>query len=205
MAYSPNYSFKGNHNRTDYGPLNSGVRPNMRKELLNAWRDAVTESMAFSLPQFVLHNARRPGAERGMLCYSWAPTPSKKFTCFLVFRPIASEGFDTWAGWSIDGKLPYGLESVSSDPEDFAASHFVLSTLELAGRSGLVGWSFWEPSDAAIDDPGRFAQEYAEHFSKALSDSDAANLVRPAVAFAMAEIEGYCLPYFNKRAAAERL
>jgi hypothetical protein len=50
VADSPNYSFKGNQNRTDFGPLNSGVRPKVSAPL----RDTFPSWFKFLFGAFLL-------------------------------------------------------------------------------------------------------------------------------------------------------
>ena len=71
-ALGPNYSFKGNHNRTDYGPLNSGVRPCCA---LRFW--------CLFCASFAKHRNRLLSFRRGPLQIANAPIPRWQRT----FRP----------------------------------------------------------------------------------------------------------------------
>ncbi len=94
-----NYSFKGNQNRSDFAPLNSGVRPKMRN------------TVAFIISSFVFLLAS--GCARSTCTNSivlTASSPSGQLNAFVFNRACgATTGFSTQVSvLSANSELPNG-------------------------------------------------------------------------------------------------
>ena len=180
-------------------PLNSIVRPlRVRPTVLQAWNDAISQAVAEKLPQFALYPKRERGEDRGMLRFVWRPTPD--LSCFVVFRPISSEAFDAYVGWSTDGRCPFALPQ---DPDSVSTFHGVRAmrpSMDFVPRHGEAHWSFWDSSDELLDDPAEFARQYAAHFARDLSYQEARALVSPAIDAGIEEVVRFGVPYLSNRA-----
>lgn len=170
----------------------------MRPEVLRAWQDEVVRCMAERLPHFTRSTRRVHPDPPGLLKFEWQAR--HKLWCFIAFRPLDSEAFDAYAGWSNDySKSAVTNVAASGSIDDFSSEfHFDLS-MSYVPRRGLSYWSFWNPSNDAVDDARLFADEYLVQFAKALSASEAKALVVPAVNDAMDEIVTYCVPYLERK------
>jgi hypothetical protein len=170
----------------------------MRPVVLEAWKLAVTETAAQQLPGFHLYTRKEMGEPRNLIRYVWSPRPD--LHCFIVFRPIESEAFDAWIGWSTDGRCPFAR---TQDPESFKdlnASTAICPTAWIIPRHGKAHWSFWNSPDALLDDPTAFGMAYGAHYGKTLTPAEAQVEVGPAVAEGFREIVEHGIPYLQRRA-----
>lgn len=173
----------------------------MRPEVLRAWQDEVVRCIVERLPHFTRSTRRVRSDPPGLLKFEWQAR--HKLWCFVAFRPLDSEAFDAYAGWSTDySKSAVTNVAASGDSiDDFSSEfHFDLS-MSYVPRRDLSYWSFWDPSSEAADDARLFANEYMVQFTKVLSANEAKALVAPVVNDAMDEIVTYCIPYLEKRAS----
>lgn len=174
----------------------------MRQEVCIAWREQIESAVAEEFPQFQRVTSRTRGEPRHLLKYRWHP--HQKLWCFIAFRPLDSEAFDAFVGWSSSDRFPISDGATGAqDPEDFEAPHMLFWSSELVPRSGTAHWSFWNPPQSLIDDPAAFATAYAREFTKTLSPVEAADLVRPAVKAGIAEVREFGIPYLERRAKYE--
>lgn len=170
----------------------------MRAIVRQAWSDALDEAMKVSASDFALVSKKWSGEPKGVKKYVWEPTKGLK--CFVAFRPLDSEGFDEFIGWTTQDKYPSGstLSSPSKELFDFSRPSSVAWSLALVPRSGASYWNFWAPSEAAVRNPGLFGEEHASHFGKALSYPDARQLVDPKVRMAVDEFVSSGVPYLKR-------
>lgn len=171
----------------------------MRKEVLSALKSIIAREMSASLGMFVLDESRVRPDPPGLIKYVW--NPREGLWCFVAFRPIESEALDVYVGWSIKRNVPVALVSDVVGCHEFSAEGYFNVSASYAKRGGAVHWSFWNPSDEVLDDPAKFASEYAGHYAKALSENEALALVSPSVKKAIDEVLGYGLPYLKLRIA----
>lgn len=171
----------------------------MRSEVLRAWRDEVVRCMSGRLPHFTLSTRRARPDPPGLLKFEWQA--GHKLWCFIAFRPLDSEAFEAYAGWSTDySKSAVTNVAVSSGSiDDFSSKFHFDFSMSYVPRSGLSYWNFWNPSGDAVDDARLFANEYLVQFARVLSADEAQALVAPAVKEAMDEIVTYCIPHLEKR------
>jgi hypothetical protein len=172
----------------------------MRSVVLKAWKEAIAHRVASDLPKFSPYSRRERGEDRGLLKFASELQPG--LWGFLVFRPIDSDAFDAYVGWSTDGRCPYARVQVTSEPNDFTQPRAMFASITLAGRSGAAHWSFWSPDDSLTDDPAAFARAYLEYASREFSEDEARELIAPAVEAGIREIVLYGLPYLASRAAS---
>ncbi len=172
----------------------------MREVVYKAWVDLIKFAMQSELPKFQVYQKKEIGEEPGLVKYCW--NVSSDLWCFIVFRPLDSEAFDVFIGWSSDSKCPYSrakvFDAIETKMWDIQAPYFMTSSMNLAERTGLSHWDFFEFPEDIYDDPDAFSSLYAEHFLKDLSEEEARLLVRNAVDKGIAEIKEYGLPYLNK-------
>lgn len=176
----------------------------MRPEVHAAWRSQIEREVSKTFPQFVGLAKRVRGEPRGLLKYQWHPHP--KLWCYIAFRPLDSEAFDALVGWSIRDRFPIADGRGATSPQDlenFDAESVIDWSLSFVPRSGAAHWNFWDPPSHVVDDPGAFADAYAKHFARSLSEEEANDLVRPAVNLGIAEVRDFGLPYLRRRAAYE--
>jgi hypothetical protein len=107
----------------------------MRPIVLEAWRDIITAEAARRLPEFEAYGKRERGGPRGALRYQWRATPT--LSCYVLFRPIDSEAFDIYAGWSTLHRCPFTFGQ-SSEPDDFNVKEAMFASIQLARRSGAA-------------------------------------------------------------------
>jgi hypothetical protein len=171
----------------------------MRSVVLEAWKLAIAEAMARLLPEFSLYPRREAGEPRNLLRFLWSPRPA--LHCFVVFRPIESEAFDAWIGWSIDGRCPFVRPQGPDAFRNFESPAAMCSTIDLVPRSGTAHWSFWDAPQSLLADPTAFGAAYAAHFGRPLSLADAQVEVLGAVEAGLSEVVRYGVPYLQQRAA----
>lgn len=170
----------------------------MRKEVLNAWQQSVYAGVARSFPNFGPLRGRVRPEPPGLVKFHWRPRDG--LNCFIAFRPIESEAFDVYAGWSTKDKSAVTvISSTPANSSSFSALEYFNVSSAYSGRQGLVHWNFWSPSDVVASDPALFANEYARHFLRVLSPEEARELVEPSVSSALEEIGTYCIPYLESR------
>ena len=133
-----------------------------------------------------------------MLRYAWQARPG--LTCFVVFRPIESEAFDAYVGWSLDGRCPYALPQLPEAVSTYVGERAMQPSMHFVPRHGTAHWNFWEPAEEVADNPAEYARSFAAHFMTELSYEDARALVSPAVEQGVDEIVRFGLPYLVKRA-----
>ena len=171
----------------------------MRAIVLEAWTKAVSRRVSEILPQFAPYVRRERGEDRGMLRF--ASELGHGLTGFVVFRPIESEAFDAYVGWSTDGRCPYARAPSSATPDDLTQARAMFPSIVLAGRSGTAHWNFWNAPKSMVDDAAEFARAYAEYATRELSEIEAEKLVAPAVEAGFREVLTHGIPYLARRAA----
>jgi hypothetical protein len=176
----------------------------MRPEVHAAWRRQIEREVSKNFPEFVASTKRVRGEPRGILKYQWHPHP--KLWCFIAFRGLDSEAFDALVGWSTRDRFPIADGqgfNTAQDLEDFDAASVIDWSLSFVPRNGAAHWNFWDPPNDVIDNPRAFADAYAQHFARSLSQEEANELIRPAVGRGIAEVRDFGLPYLRRRAAYE--
>ena len=181
------------------GGLTRRWATDMRSVVLEAWEEAVLRRVVDFLPQFAPYARRERGEDRGMLRFASELGPG--LTGFVVFRPIQSEAFDAYVGWSTDGRCPYARAPSGANPGDLTQPRAMFPSIVLAGRSGAAHWNFWSPPDSLADDPPEFARAYAEYTARESTELEARELVCSAVEAGVREIVAYGLPYLARRVA----
>ena len=110
----PNYSIKGNHNRTDYGPLISGVRSTRKPmHMTTMSRPALPSDVPFLL-------RLRKQTMDAYLAASGANTTDEEHTKRLMYR------FECGEILLQDG-LPIGLLKVARDPNEWKVIQIQIS------------------------------------------------------------------------------
>lgn len=173
----------------------------MRKTVFEAWRTITEDLVASEFKNFSKVTVRSRGEPRQLLKYVWRP--QENLWCYIAFRPLDSEAFDALIGWSCIQKFPIsdaGAGSGKQDIWDFTRPSVIVWSSQLVPRSGLAHWNFWEIPESLLESPEEFGRVHAEHFLKQLSDEDARQLVRPAIAAGVAEVKKYGIPYLEQRA-----
>ncbi len=177
----------------------------MRPEVLEAWKSNIQKNVAMHFPNFLPLIKRVRGEPRGILKFQWHPHP--KLWCYIAFRPLDSEAFDAFVGWSTRDRFPIADQAPNEraqDPENFDAPSFIDWSLNLVPRSGTAHWNFWNPPDNAVEDAAAFADAYAKHFLRSLTEDESIDLVRHAVELGIKEVYEHGLPYLRRRAAYEK-
>ena len=172
----------------------------MRPVVLTAWKEVIAHRVSEELPRFSPYSRRERGEDRGML--KFASELKQGLWGFVLFRPIDSEAFDAYVGWSTDGRCPYARLGVNVETHDFSQPRAIFASITLAGRSGAAHWSFWNPADSLADDPTAFTKAYVEYASRKYGEAEARELVAPAVEAGIREVVLYGLPYLARRAAS---
>jgi hypothetical protein len=171
----------------------------MRKIVLSAWQEVVRAEMARRLPAFIPWMKISPGEWPRLLKYQSIQPGGMHW--WIAFRPL-DEQFDVYVGWSRNRQLSFsGLVQVAEEApiETIAEDGVVLPTAMFAGRNGPTYWSFWDPPDEVVGDPARFAAEFANYYTKVLTDDEARDLVVGPVTAAIDEIVDYCIPYLESK------
>lgn len=172
----------------------------MRKTVQKAWQTSVDKAMRLQFPDFVPYAKRERGEPRGMLKYVWKA--SESLWCFIAFRPVESEAFDLWVGWSAYKRFPFANApkiQVLDGSVDYDLPEAMVSSMDLVPRQGMAHWSFWNPDDEIVDDPEAFARAFAEQHALELTDEQAMTLVAPAVTAAFGELAEYGLPFLREK------
>ena len=172
----------------------------MRPIVRQAWTDAIVEAMEDRLPQFVAYAKRERGEDRGLLKYVHSPVHG--LWLFVAFRPIESEAFDAWLGWSTEGRCPYALPQEPGAYLDLSSPTAMCLSMSLVPRVGLAHWNFWEPEERIIGDPLAFLEAYAAHVLSDLTYTEARKFVASAVDAAFSEILCFGVPYLDRRVAS---
>lgn len=89
----------------------------MRKVLLEALKKKIQSSIDEKIPQFQFYSKSMKGDEKGLLRYKWQV--NEILCCYIVFRPLSSEGFDIRVGWSSKNRCPE-LRGCQGDKEFLA-------------------------------------------------------------------------------------
>lgn len=174
----------------------------MRAVVYQAWHDTIQERVRDTFSDFALVVGRVKGEPPRMLKYEWRPEDD--LWCYVAFRPLESEAFDAFVGWSTRGKFPIASANELGKAQniwDFDAPFVLTWSMELVPRQGSAFWSFWNPPDDLIDAPEAFGKAYAEHFSMQIDYAEARQLVEPAVAKGIQEVRAHGIPYLQKRVA----
>ena len=174
----------------------------IREIVYTAWKELVKEQVGATLPELAEVSMRR-GEWKRALKYE-LPNDTGNIFCYVIFRFLDSdEAFDLWGLWSKKKNVKF-LPWFTMEPiDDFSRDEAFHDSLSIAGRSGASAWSFWEPSDPAVDDSELFAEEYVQHYFKDLSEEEVRELVLPSVLEAVKEVEEHVIPYLKKRIDAE--
>lgn len=147
---------------------------------------------------FSLVQKKSPGDWPRMLKYQCARPSGVQWA--IAFRPL-DEQFDAYVGWSRGKQSPFSaLILVPNEDvmDTFVGDAIMLPTATIARRAGETFWAFWNPSDDVVNDPARFATEFANYYAKPLTETEARDLVHGPVMVAMAEIVTSCIPYLEK-------
>lgn len=171
----------------------------MRKVVFQAWCELIDQEVGHRLPGFSLFAGRSRGEPRNLRKYVWKPIEG--LWCFIAFRPLESEAFDAYVGWSDKERFP-GQDCIAPTQDamqDLGAPCRIVQSLDLVPRSGLAHWNFWQAPPELLDDPQAFGAACAAHFSKELNLEQALDLVRPAVDKGISEVHDHGLPYLARK------
>lgn len=172
----------------------------MREILYEVWSDCVSLAINSEFPEFVRLKGRQAGRRRDPLKFEWKPR--RQLICAIVFRPLA-EGFDTWVGWSTNGRFPYPQAMNPAvgavDPSDVSASAGLFLTAVLSNRQGFSHWNFWQPEDELIDRPAEYARRFSEYQAFTSETTGARAVVAEVLPQAVEELRNFGVPYLRSR------
>ena len=172
----------------------------MRKTIYQAWKNVIEQEMNRSFPAFK-EIKRTAGEPLKGLKHEWASRGALKFYLFFRVVYVGGEGFDVTVGWTTRKKIKMVTGDASSNIWDFEQESMDAPLIFVIGAGGVDGWSFWEPEEGLLDDPINFGRQFAEFYTKQLTQDEAKEIVTSCILDAMDKIEKHVIPYFEKVAA----